>query len=31
MVEAGDLDICEKNVDAVLDVMKKKGLLLGIK
>ena len=31
MVEAGDPDTCEKNVDAVLEVMKKKGLLLGIK
>ena len=31
MVEAGDQETCEKNVDAVLEVMKKKGLLLGIK
>ena len=31
MVEAQDPDICEKNVDAVLEVMSKKGLLLGIK
>ena len=31
MVEAGDPETCEKNVDAVLEVMKKKGLLLGIK
>ena len=31
MVEAQSLDTCEKNVDAVLDVMSRKGLLLGIK
>ena len=31
MVEAQSLDTCEKNVDAVLEVMSRKGLLLGIK
>ena len=31
MVEAQSLDTCEKNVDAVLDVMSRKELLLGIK
>jgi len=31
MVEAGDLETCEENVNAVLNVMQKKGLLLGIK
>ncbi len=31
MVEAQDPDICEKNVDAVLEVMSRKGLLLGVK
>ena len=31
MVEAQSLDTCEKNVDAVLEVMSHKGLLLGIK
>ena len=31
MVEADDKETCEKNVDAVLAVMKQKGLLLGIK
>ena len=31
MVEAQSLDTCEENVDAVLEVMSRKGLLLGIK
>ena len=31
MVEAGDKAVCEENVNAVLAVMEKKGLLLGIK
>ena len=31
MVEAQSLDTCEKNVDAVLEVMSRKRLLLGIK
>lgn len=31
MVEASDFATCERNVDAVLDIMKRKGLLLGIK
>ncbi len=31
MVEAQNLETCEKNVDAVLEVMSRKGLLLAIK
>lgn len=31
MVEAESHDVCEQNVDGVIDVMRKKGLLIGVK